>query len=123
MNADSFNGGTQSAPVPFSGTGGDRIRKKSEWEELEALTKDELIIELVKERTARRLINRSLRWMIDLDHPIDGEPSFEGPIGAKPPREWVLKIIGHAGPDVDAADMENLYGVDCEYAESLLKGD
>ncbi len=43
----------------------------NEWKELESLSKDDLIIELMKERTAHRELNRALRSLIELDYPSD----------------------------------------------------
>lgn len=43
----------------------------SEWEKLEKLSKDELIIELVKERHERRIIDYRLRSILELDYPVD----------------------------------------------------
>ena len=58
-------------------------RTASEWEELEKLSKDELIIELVKERTAHRLLDCGIRGLIEVDYPADHRlPVFaddEGP--------------------------------------------
>ena len=45
----------------------------SEWEELEKLSKDELIIELMRERWAHRNINQRLRMIIDYDYPDSNE--------------------------------------------------
>ena len=47
----------------------------SEWEELEKLTKEELIIELVKERTAHRDFLYAFQ-MLTYEHPIDRVPPY-----------------------------------------------
>ena len=43
----------------------------NEWEELKKLSKEELIIELVRERTAHRELDRALRGLIEVDFPAD----------------------------------------------------
>lgn len=43
---------------------------KSQWEELEKLSKDELIIELIKERHERRIIDYKVRTLLELDYPV-----------------------------------------------------
>ena len=50
----------------------------SEWDDLEKLTKEELIVELVKERTARRNVDRVLRSAVDVEYPVDRRFSAYG---------------------------------------------
>ena len=50
----------------------------SEWDDLEKLTKEELIIELVKERTVRRNVDRVLRSVVDIEYPVDRRYSVYG---------------------------------------------
>ena len=73
-----------------------------EWKELEALTKDDLIIELMKERYGRREINRQLRVIIDYDRPAEqetpdgtGEDDYLLP-GYRTSEEWARKIVLYA---------------------------
>lgn len=93
----------------------------SEWEELEKLSKDELIIELVKERHARREMNRSLRMMIDWDYKIEGERSCEVEpdesidSGSNTTDEWAKKILRYAKAHLKPED----YSFDeAEYGKS-----
>lgn len=76
-------------------------RTASEWEELEKLSKDELIIELVKERYVRRQIDRSIRIVLDVDFPADHPiPVFteympdDGRYTA--PDDWAYRIASYA---------------------------
>ena len=77
----------------------------SEWEELEKLTKEELIIELVRERTAHRELDRALRGLIEVDYPADRKlPVFDD--DGQPDDvcdEWVVAIADYAA-DRDGTD-------------------
>lgn len=84
-----------------NGKGGEK-GMASEWEELEKLTKEELIIELVKERTAHRELCRNMRMLIESDYPadderyfIEGESDDEWP-GHRTTDEWARRIILYA---------------------------
>ncbi len=72
----------------------------SEWEELEELTKDELIIELVKERYERRLIDHRLRTIVELDFQVDRRiPLFsdeEDMCQGTTSDEWAYRIAKRA---------------------------
>ena len=88
---------TDSAIRMENGKGGEKIA--SEWEELEKLTKEELIIELVRERTTHREMDRALRGIIEVDHPADRKlPVFaeEDPEVEMPGDEWVRRIAEYA---------------------------
>ena len=102
----------------------------SEWEMLEGLTKDELLIELARERFIRREINRQLRMMIDCEYPVEREPpyltdydDFSGP-GERTTEEWARKVILHAcsrcgDPDgVRTAIFD--YGLDWDQADEVF---
>lgn len=94
----------------------------SEWEELEKLSKDDLIIELVKAR-------RAMRNMCSVLHEIsgDGASYFLYDTGEKPPDGWLSKIVAHAeshlepGDELDDSDLER-YGVDSETADEYCYG-
>ncbi len=74
----------------------------SEWEELEKMSKEDLIIELVKERTAHRELCRGLRMIIEHDHPADDENYYiEGDgkddwPGHRTTDEWARRIVLYA---------------------------
>ncbi len=95
----------------------------SEWEELEKLSKDELIIELVKAR-------RSMRNMCSLLHEIseDGASHFLYDKGEKPSDEWLPKIADYAtskldnDDELDGSDLER-YGVDSKTADRYCYGE
>ena len=94
----------------------------SEWEELEGLTKEELIIELVKARRAMRNMCRLLRVVSE-----DGASHFFYDVGEKPSGEWLEKIATYASarsdPDdgLDRSDLE-IYGIDGETSETYCYG-
>ena len=95
---------------------------ESEWEKLEKLSKDELIIELVKSR-------RAMRNMCNLLHEIseDGASHYLYDIGEKPSDEWLSKIVAYAesklesDDELDGSDLER-YGVDSETANRYCYG-
>ena len=94
----------------------------SEWEELEKLSKDELIIELVKSR-------RAMRNMCSLLSEIsgDGAAHYLYDVGEKPTEEWLVKIATYAcsrlepGEVLDGSDLER-YGIDGETANKYCYG-
>ncbi len=95
---------------------------KSEWEELENLSKDELIIELVKARRAMR------NMCIVLDEiSKTGASDFMYDAGEKPSSAWLEKIAAYAvseldsDSDLDNADLE-AYGVDHDTAIDYCYG-
>lgn len=102
----------------------------SEWEELEKLSKDELIIELVKERYARRNINQRLRMIVDYDYPVDGEipctveeDDYSCP-GYETTDAWARKIIRYAethrkGDDFGPSDTSE-YGLSWDQADAIF---
>ncbi len=102
----------------------------SEWEEREKLSKDELIIELMRERWAHRNINQRLRMIIDYDYPdsneipcVVEEDDYSSP-GYETTDTWAKKIVLHAksrctgefGPE-DAFD----YGLNWDQAEQAFE--
>ncbi len=72
----------------------------SEWEELEKLSKDDLIIELVKERYKRRLIDHRLRMIVELDYPVEKQiPLFsddEDECEGMTSEDWAYRIARYA---------------------------
>lgn len=110
------------AVSPSTDAKGGETTERTEWEELESWTKEELIIELVKERSIHRIMNRSLRRMIESDYPIDGGPSFEEGISSFPPKKWGRKIIEYAEKKEGEYFNEENYGLDFDYKEYLESG-
>ncbi len=94
----------------------------SEWDDLEKLTKDELIIELVKARRAMRNMCRLFQVVS-----ANGAAHFFYDVGEKPSGEWLGKIAAYASartdPDdgLDRSDLE-IYGIDGETAEMYCYG-
>ena len=94
-----------------NGEGGEK-GMASEWEELERLSKDELIIELVKARRAMRNICLVLKELSE-----DGASHFMYDTGEKPSDAWFEKIVSYAesklddDDGLDGSDLER-YGVD-----------
>ena len=110
-------------PFPMSGErikGGEK-RMASEWEELEKLSKEELIIELVK---ARRDMRNMRNVLADLSE--TGASGFMYDDGSKPSEEWLLRIAELARSRLDpdealcAADLE-MYGIDEETADRYIE--
>ena len=95
----------------------------SEWEELEKLSKDELIIELVKARRAMRNICLVLKELSE-----DGASHFMYDTGEKPSDAWFEKIVEYArsnlaeGDYLDSSDLE-MYGVDGKTASRFCYGE
>lgn len=100
---------------------GGEMRMESEWEKLEKLSKDELIIELVKERTARRNVDRALRSITDVEYPVDRRFSVYGEdydsnyeIASD---DWAYRIayyaFKHSNGDFSPYDLED-YGLDSD---------
>ena len=101
----------------------------SEWEDLEKLTKEELIIELVKERTAHRELCRGMRELIGT-HPADDEGFFiegegeEDWPGKRTTDGWAEKIILYAkkesgDPEFDPSDAMD-YGLNGSQADEAF---
>ncbi len=92
----------------------------SEWEELERLSKDELIIELVKARRAMRNICLVLKELSE-----DGASSFMYDAGDKPTEFWLGKIADSAKSGLEAdeyltsADLQ-MFGVDEQTADDYI---
>lgn len=110
-------------PFPMSGErikGGER-RMASEWEELEKLSKEELIIELVK---ARRDLRNIRSVLADLSE--TGASEFMYDDGSKPSEEWLPRIADFVRSRLDpdealcAADLE-MYGIDEETADRYIE--
>ena len=100
---------------------GGEMRMESEWEKLEKLSKDELIIELVKERTARRNVDRALLSLTDVEYPVDRRFSVYGEdydsnyeIASD---DWAFRIacyaFKHSNGDFSPYDLED-YGLDSD---------
>lgn len=93
----------------------------SEWEELEKLSKEELIIELVK---AKRDLRNIRSVLADLSE--TGASEFMYDEGSKPSEEWLLRIAELARSRLDpdeilcAADLE-MYGIDEETADRYIE--
>ncbi len=93
----------------------------SEWEELEKLSKEELIIELVK---AKRDMRNICSVLADLSN--TGASDFMYDEGSKPSDEWLQRIVEHvesrlnADEALCAADIE-MYGIDEETADSYIE--
>jgi len=93
----------------------------SEWEELEKLSKDDLIIELVKERTARRNVDRILRSVVEVEYPVKRKYSVYGDEYDSnyeiTSREWAYRIaqyaFEHSDGDFSPFDLES-YGLDSD---------
>lgn len=76
----------------------------NEWEELKKLSKEELIIELVKERTAHRELDRALRGSIEVDFPADRKlPIFYDEDTDFIDDQWISSIADYAA-DRDGVD-------------------
>lgn len=110
-------------PFPMSG---ERIKggengMASEWEELEKLSKEELIIELVKARRDMRNIRNVLA---DLSETGASEFMFDE--GSEPSEEWLHRIAKLAASRLDpdealcAADLE-MYGIDEKTADRYIE--
>lgn len=93
----------------------------SEWEELERLSKEELIIELVKARRDMRNIRNVLA---DLSETGASEFMFDE--GFEPSEEWLHRIAKLAASRLDpdevlcAADLE-MYGIDEKTADRYIE--
>lgn len=102
----------------------------SEWEELEKLTKEELIIELMKERTSHRELERSIRGLIDVDYPADKTlPVFadmDEPGLGSASEDWLYRIAMYAydkSADKDRFSYNDLedYGLSSDMAEEAYR--
>ena len=100
---------------------------ESEWEQLEKLSKDDLIIELMKERTAHLELNRALRSLIDLDYPSDKTlPVYsddDDPDYGCTSKDWISKIAEYAyrnSADKDSFSYSDLrsYGLSDDMADA-----
>lgn len=85
----------------------------SEWEELEKLSKDELIIELVKARWEKRNLQKAI---FDLSENMGKYVLFAS--GEKPPEVWQKKIVEHVFIDDDFHNLQE-WGVDEETSDML----
>ena len=88
----------------------------SEWEELEKLSKDELIIELVRQRWLYKDLKLQLRYM------SEDEGQYAGAPGQVPSKEWQRKIADYVFPNVEDGGYEDLmtWGVDETVGEALF---
>lgn len=109
-------------PFPMSGERIKRGEKRmaSEWEELEKLSKEELIIELVKARRDMRNIRSVLGELSET-----GASSFMYDEGSKPSKDWLDRIVEYVDSRLNsdetlcAADLE-MYGIDEETADRYV---
>ena len=102
----------------------------SEWEELEKLSKDELIIELMKERYAHRDINSRLRMIIDYDHkaakelPCEVDDGCSEAPGYRTTEAWARKIIEYARSKSDDPEFDYTcvfdYGLNWDQASDIF---
>ena len=94
-------------------------RMASECEELEKLSKDELIIELVRQRWLYKDLKLLLR------HISEEEGTYAGAPGQVPSREWQIKIAEYVFPTVEEGEYayEDLttWGVDEKVGEALFE--
>ncbi len=87
----------------------------TEWEELEKLTNDELIIELVRQRWLYRDLKMVLR-------DLSGDFGYHaGAPGEIPPEKWQRKIAEYVFPKLEAGSYDDLqeWGVSEEIGEKL----
>ncbi len=90
----------------------------SEWEELEKLSKDELIIELVKARWEKRNLQNILGELAKT-----GGFGMVYEAGTKPSKEWQEKISKYAFKDLEEGRYSDLteWGVDEETGDKLYE--
>ena len=89
----------------------------TEWEELEKLSKDELIIELVRQRWLYKDLKMVLR-------DLSGDFGYHaGAPGQIPSKEWQKKIAEYVFPKVEEGRYEDLqeWGVDEKVGEKLFE--
>ena len=92
----------------------------NEWEELKRLSKEELIIELVKARRDMRNIRSVLGELSET-----GASSFMYDEGSKPSKDWLDRIVEYVDSRLNsdetlcAADLE-MYGIDEETADRYV---
>lgn len=102
-----------------------------EWEDLERLSKEDLIIELVRERTAHREFMTSFQRLM-FEHPIDRVPPFVVETDAdeelhedqRTTDEWARRIALYAkeysdDPEFGYTDMFD-YGIDHDQANEVF---
>ena len=83
---------TITSSFPLSGEKMKEVRK-----ELKKLSKEELIIELVRERTAHRELDRALRGLIEVDFPADRKlPIFYDESTDFIDDQWISSIADYA---------------------------
>lgn len=93
----------------------------SEWEALMELSKEELVIELVRARRSMRNLRSILAEMAE-----DGGAHFLYDRGEVPPADWLQAIAAHAaaglepGEELSESDLER-YGVDGDAAEAYIE--
>ena len=84
----------------------------SEWEKLEALSKDELIIELVRSRWQMRNLQKVI---LDVSEKLGSDCLYEP--GQKPSDEWARKIADYAFAQ-GSLDLQD-WGVDDDTSDKL----
>ena len=93
--------------------------KKTKWELFEELTRDDLIIELVKSRYQYECLRESIRSYLE-----NGREFTVPDIGEVPTKEWLDKIIKyaseHGSEEFSMMDLIE-YGVDYDTADRLWK--
>ena len=94
------------------------MEKSTKWEELETLSRDELIIRLVRAETVHAQFVGTIRSLAE-----DGPRWAIPETGERPTDAWLQKIVAYAKqhePDFSYMDLVE-YGVDSATAEKLWK--
>ena len=86
---------------------------KTEWEKLEKLSKDELIIELVKAKWEKKNLQKVI---MDLAENMGSYNLFA--CGEKPPEDWQKKIVNYVFTTDDFHNLQE-WGVDEDTANKL----
>lgn len=103
--------------------GGEKTEEKTKWEELGSLSKDELIIRLVKAETRYDLYVETI-----ISIAKDGDKWCAPDLGERPTAEWLEKIATYAKAHVNEGDKFSYmdlvdYGVDYETAHDLWENE
>lgn len=100
--------------------GGDEVKKETKWEKYDRLSKDELVIRLVKAEAEHKIF---IGTVISLAK--DGTEWHMPNVGERPPKEWLKKIVAFAKEHPESKNgywsMELVnYGVAYSVAKKLL---
>lgn len=120
---------TQTFPISSENGKGGEKRMASEWDGLMQLSKEELVIELVKERISHREIDLRLREIVEVYHPSDVKIPLYCDDRDEPrpiPDDWAYRIARYAYEHADDKDDFspydlNGYGIDDEQAEDVYR--